>query len=81
VLWLALTLVTMAAVLPAAAFVRWRRNQIAMRLDEPLDHGILIPVLAIGLGCLLSLRGAVRGQCVAVRSRHARSRVGTFSPR
>lgn len=58
-LWVALALVFAAAVMAASSFVRWRLNQIAMRLDGPLDHGVLLPAIAAGLvavsGALLLL--------------------------
>lgn len=56
VLWLALALVAVASVLSIAAFVRWRRNQIAMRLEASLDHGHLIPVAAT---CLAAVSAAM----------------------
>lgn len=49
VLGLAFFLVSIAAVVSVGSYMRWRRNQIAMRLSSHLEHGVLILALAISL--------------------------------
>ncbi|MGB3290778.1 MAG: DUF202 domain-containing protein [Burkholderiaceae bacterium] len=50
--WLAAGLILIASTISAAAFFRWRKNQLAMRLSEPLAHGPLVAVLAICMGVI-----------------------------
>jgi putative membrane protein len=47
---IAVAMTVLAAVLSIAAFVRWRRNQIAMRTEGALQHGTLLPALSAALG-------------------------------
>ena len=49
VLAAALFLVTVAAVVSVVAYLRWCRFQIAMRNGGNLEHGLLIPLLALSL--------------------------------
>lgn len=49
---LAIGLTLLAAGLCAVAFVRWRANEIAMRMDAPLPFSLALPVLS---GALLLL--------------------------
>jgi putative membrane protein len=48
VLALAVGLVALAALLSALAYLRWRDNEIAMRLSRPLPSSIVIPLLSVG---------------------------------
>jgi putative membrane protein len=48
VLWLAIGLCAMSALLCAVAYVRWRANEIAMRHARRLPHTVAIPLLAAG---------------------------------
>jgi len=46
VLGLAIGLAGLAAVLSGIAYARWRANEIAMRLEQPLPSTLAIPLLA-----------------------------------
>jgi putative membrane protein len=57
------TLVVTSGILGVAAFLQWRRNQLAMQLDQPLPRSWLIPgmawliwILAAGTTALLLLK-------------------------
>ncbi|HMO47604.1 MAG TPA: DUF202 domain-containing protein [Rubrivivax sp.] len=45
---LGIALAALAAVLSAAAYLRWRANEIAMRHARPLPVTLVIPLLAAG---------------------------------
>lgn len=48
---LAVVLAALSASLSVIAYLRWRGNEIAMRLKRPLPHSAAVPLLAgIGLG-------------------------------
>lgn len=47
VVGLALGLAVAAALLAVLAYVRWRSNEIAMRLSRPLPSSLAIPVMSI----------------------------------
>lgn len=46
---LAVALAVLASVLSGAAYLRWRANEIAMRLGRPLPGTAMIPLLAVAL--------------------------------
>lgn len=43
---LAVALAVLSAVIGTGAYLRWKRVEIAMRLDRPLPSGVLMPVLS-----------------------------------
>lgn len=49
VVWAAVTLAIMSAAISGAAYFRWKGNEIAMRLDQPLPHSGLLAMVSIGL--------------------------------
>lgn len=46
---LAVALAVLASVLSAAAYLRWRANEIAMRLGRPLPGTVMVPMLSAAL--------------------------------
>lgn len=52
---LAIGLATLAAVLSVTAYLRWRANEIAMRLGRPLPGTVLVPMLASALMLLAAV--------------------------
>lgn len=43
---LSVGLAVLAAVLCGGAYLRWKANEIAMRLGQPLPHSVVLPVTA-----------------------------------
>jgi putative membrane protein len=52
---LAVALAVLASALSAAAYLRWRANEIAMRLGRPLPGTVLVPMLASALMLLAAV--------------------------
>ena len=57
-LWLDASLALVSAFLSAAAFFRWRENEIAIRNNLPLPNSKLIPMLSLAVA-FISLLGAL----------------------
>jgi putative membrane protein len=64
---IAIPLIVLGAVISAASYLEWRRNQQALRLKRPLPRSLLPRVLAISISVLAAVAVAVVAASATMR--------------